>query len=176
DVCFYIPFVYGSQAIPLSAKEKSEAPENHTHRWTVFVRGVNGEDLSFMLRRVTFRLHDTYDNNNRSVEKYPFEVTETGWGEFEIVIKLLFTLACNEKLITLYHNLRLYPLDDVSNTTWSRGKVVHSFHYDELVFNEPYEAFYQTYLKQPTITLPAKKTPAQPYSKTYFYKSVYIHL
>lgn len=130
---FSVPFVYGTQATPLSTKQKEDLKNNHTHRWTVFVRGVNGEDISYVLRRVTFKLHETYEVPTRAKEQAPFEVTETGWGEFEIAIKLQFTNACNEKPVNLFHNLRLYTLEIPDDTTWAKGKSIYSIMYDELV-------------------------------------------
>lgn len=128
-----IPFLYGSQATPLTTKQREEAERGHTHRWTVFVRALNGEDLSYLFRRVTFKLHETYEVPTRTIDHAPYEVTETGWGEFEITIKLQFTPICKEHPITLYHSLRLHPLDDPIHGTWQRGKTVYYFHYDELV-------------------------------------------
>ncbi|KAJ9051083.1 NuA4 histone H4 acetyltransferase complex and the SWR1 complex subunit [Entomophthora muscae] len=159
-----IPFVYGTQAIPLTIRQKEDAGKGHTHKWTVFVRGLNGEDLSFLFRRVTFQLHHTYDIPTRTVEQAPYEVSETGWGEFEITIKLIFTPACKENSLTLFHSLKLHPLDDPLQGTWQKGKTVYYFQYDELVFNDPYESFYQVFRKQPAIEKPQKKTLAMPYS------------
>lgn len=39
--------------------------------------------------QVHFKLHESYENQNRIVMAPPYEVTETGWGEFEIVIKVI---------------------------------------------------------------------------------------
>lgn len=44
-----------------------------------------------------------------AVEKPPFQVTETGWGEFEIQIKIFFVPEANEKPITYFHHLKLHP-------------------------------------------------------------------
>lgn len=34
--------------------------------------------------QVTFELHHTFLNPNRVIEVQPYEVTESGWGEFDI--------------------------------------------------------------------------------------------
>lgn len=53
--------VYGSIATPI------KKPENeHTHKWTVYVRGFNNEDISYYIRRVTFKLHESFAEPNRS--------------------------------------------------------------------------------------------------------------
>jgi YEATS domain-containing protein 4 len=42
-------------------------------------------------------------------DKAPFQVTETGWGEFDVQIKILFVAESGEKPITTYHRLKLHP-------------------------------------------------------------------
>jgi hypothetical protein len=144
---------YGNVASPLGGKKASDS--DHTHKWTILVRGVNNEDISFWIKKVTFRLHETYPNPQRSkyesltfyisnstntsclltaIEQPPFEVSETGWGEFEIAIKIYFHAASGEKPITLYHHLRLHPYeDDGTGQPWPKDKPVTSFNYDEIV-------------------------------------------
>lgn len=67
------------------------------------------DDISHFIKRVQFKLHDTYPQATRNVDKPPFSVTETGWGEFEIQIKVFFVPEANEKPITLFHHLKLHP-------------------------------------------------------------------
>ncbi|CDS07109.1 hypothetical protein LRAMOSA09632 [Lichtheimia ramosa] len=128
-------------AMPLTGKKAADS--DHTHKWTIALRGFHG-DLSFCIKKVVFRLHDTYPNPVRTIEEPPFELSETGWGEFEVLVKVHFHPAANEKAAQLYHHIRLHPYqDDPSGGTWPKDKPVTSFVYDELVFNEPTEAFYQ---------------------------------
>ena len=84
-----------------------QATEYHSHRWTLYVRSVNGEDLTHLLSKVrfhrlcttenkfygyisdqimqvVFQLHPSFDNPMREYTHPPYELTETGWGEFEI--------------------------------------------------------------------------------------------
>jgi hypothetical protein len=42
------------------------------------------------------------------VEQYPFELTESGWGEFLAIIRLHFKDP-DEQPVDLFHHLRLYP-------------------------------------------------------------------
>lgn len=96
-----------------------------------------------------------------AVEQPPFEVSETGWGEFEIMIKIHFHAAANEKPVVLYHHLRLHPYeDDVNGQPWPKEKPVLSLLYDELVFNEPTDALYQIFSEHNAlqINLPNKKS------------------
>jgi YEATS domain-containing protein 4 len=46
--------------------------------------------MSTYVKKVHFKLHESYNNPNRIVTKPPYELTETGWGEFEIMIKIYF--------------------------------------------------------------------------------------
>ena len=71
------PIIYGNTAWVLTPKEKEAlSSSDHTHRWTVAVRSAasapdsdivgGADDLSYFIKRVTFKLHDTYPNPNRS--------------------------------------------------------------------------------------------------------------
>ncbi|KAG9289131.1 hypothetical protein G9A89_022440 [Geosiphon pyriformis] len=155
--------VYGNTASLLPPKKMSET--DHTHKWTVSVRGVNGEDISYFIKKVVFKLHETYQNPLRTVEQPPFEISETGWGEFELTMKLHFPPESGEKPVTLYHNLRLHPYeDDGSILNSNKGKPVTSFQYDELVFTDPTEAMYQILVSNSTSNLPPRSSINQPYS------------
>lgn len=57
------PIIYGNSATPLNGKKVTDP--DHTHRWTISVRGVNNEDISYFIKKVAFKLHDTYENPNR---------------------------------------------------------------------------------------------------------------
>ncbi|KAF9115206.1 NuA4 histone H4 acetyltransferase complex and the SWR1 complex subunit [Mortierella sp. AM989] len=157
------PIIYGNSATPLHGK-KVDDPD-HTHRWTISVRGVNNEDISYFIRKVAFKLHDTYDNPNRVVEKPPFEITETGWGEFDIIIKIHFNPASGEKPLTLYHHLKLHPYEeDGLGNPWPKQKPVTSYLYDDIVFNEPIDTFYNLLQENQTCNIPLKKTPHHQFS------------
>lgn len=53
--------VYGSLAVPIKKPET-----DHTHKWSVYVRGYNGEDISYYVKRVSFKLHDSFAQPIRS--------------------------------------------------------------------------------------------------------------
>lgn len=76
----------------------------------------------------------------------PFFINETGWGEFEITIKLYYVPESGEKPQTLYHHLRLHPYgrDDAEREAMRTSGEVLSWVYEDQIFNEPYEAFYDT--------------------------------
>ncbi|RDD40504.1 YEATS domain-containing protein 4 [Trichoplax sp. H2] len=129
------PIIYGNIAQSFGKKREED---NHTHEWTVFVRPYKDEDVSQWVKKVQFKLHDSYTDPVRVLTSAPFEVVETGWGEFEIVIKIFFTDP-TEKPVTLYHALKLFATPPVTLTP---GKRVFSEHYDEIVFTDPTHFMY----------------------------------
>ena len=104
------------------------------------MRGPNNEDLSYAIKRVTFDLHETFATPKRHIDHQPYEVTEMGWGEFEVGVTLHFTQDARESEVTVFHRLKLYEEDGSLPTT---KRPVVSETYDEVVFSEPYEDFYQ---------------------------------
>lgn len=81
-----------------------------------------------------------------ATKSQPFTLHETGWGEFEIAIKLYYAAESAEKPQTLYHHLRLHPYgrtDEEKETMRLNGGQVISWAYEEQLFNEPYEPFYE---------------------------------
>lgn len=81
-----LPFVYGSVSFFLGKK----ADEYHTHKWTLYLRGANHEDLSGVIQKVVFQLHPSFTQPVRELTEPPFEVTERGWGEFEAQIRIIW--------------------------------------------------------------------------------------
>ncbi|KAH0558569.1 NuA4 histone H4 acetyltransferase complex and the SWR1 complex subunit [Trichoglossum hirsutum] len=142
-ISIHRPFVYGSVARPIDpAKRPANLPAEHTHQWTVWVKGVDDDDISYWLRKVQFKLHETYANPLRLCDAPPFEVTETGWGEFEIQIKLHFVPESGEKPQTLWHPLKLHPYGPDAEIEREERRPIISQNYEEVVFNEPVDAFY----------------------------------
>ncbi|KPJ19087.1 YEATS domain-containing protein 4 [Papilio machaon] len=127
------PIVYGNIARYFGKKREEDG---HTHQWTVYVKPYANEDMSVYIKKIHFKLHESYANPNRIVTKPPYELTETGWGEFEIVIKIYFHDP-NERPVTLYHILKLFqsPVNESAPPTVGRALVSES--YEEIVFQEP---------------------------------------
>ncbi|KAF7715137.1 Protein AF-9-like protein [Penicillium ucsense] len=190
-ISVFRPFIFGSEAQPFDPEKRpANIPADHTHQWRVFVKGVNDQDISYWLKKVQFKLHETYAQAVRTVEAPPFEVVETGWGEFEIQIKLYFTPESGEKPQTLWHSLKLHPYGPDAEGMKERRDVVVSQNYEEVIFNEPVEPFYeiltggtstgtpapsrgkgknnkQQQLQQPgrTAEIPLSDSPKNPYSR-----------
>lgn len=128
--------MYGNVARSFGKKREEDG---HTHQWNVYVKPYYNEDMSAYVKKVHFKLHESYANPNRILTKPPYEVTETGWGEFEVVIKLYFHDP-TERPCTLYHILKLFQSPVVDGEITSapdskKGLVSES--YEEIVFQEP---------------------------------------
>ena len=148
-IAIHRPILYGNTAVTMTQEEAGES--GHTHRWTVCVRSAaspvpdpnqprgtdgddigGGDDLSYFIRRVSFKLHETYPTPLRSmppfsvlcnllsgmaaIDRPPFEVTETGWGEFEIQIRIYFVNEASEKPLIFNHHLKLHPWPSIVMT------------------------------------------------------------
>lgn len=61
-VTVYRVIVYGNSATPLThVKNPPEVvPEGHTHQWTVSVRGPGNSDISHFVKKVVFKLHESF--------------------------------------------------------------------------------------------------------------------
>ncbi|KAK4479917.1 hypothetical protein RD792_017897 [Penstemon davidsonii] len=129
------------------------AIRTQSHKWTVYVRGATNEDLGVVIKRAVFQLHPSFNNHIRVVESPPFEVSECGWGEFEIGISLIFHNDVCEKQLNLYHHLKLYSEDDSGPQSIKKPVVVET--YNEIVFPDPSEDFYARAQKHPAVIVPS---------------------
>lgn len=174
------PIVIGNSADLLGLRK--DPASDHTHEWTVSVRGLDGADVDHFVKKVNFKLHDSYANATRSIEAPPFEVTETGWGEFDVQVKIFFVAEAAEKPVTVYHRLKLHPYgpdaerakaEGINNDNNASGVVgggggggrVSSYQYDEVVFNEPTEALYEILTSKGDAQLPLDRAPGRVYSQ-----------
>lgn len=129
------PIVYGniSRALPEPLDNK------HTHRWTCYVKPYKNEDMTYV-KKISFKLHESYGPQaERVLTSPPYEVEETGWGEFELIIKIYF-IDPNERPVTIYHHLRLFNHDTNNPNPVPqivKDRSVVSEHYDEIVFQDP---------------------------------------
>uniref|UniRef100_A0A6I8P5Q5 YEATS domain containing 4 n=1 Tax=Ornithorhynchus anatinus TaxID=9258 RepID=A0A6I8P5Q5_ORNAN len=172
------PIVYGNVARYFGKKREEDG---HTHQWTVYVKPYRNEDMSAYVKKIQFKLHESYGNPLRVVTKPPYEITETGWGEFEIIIKIFFidpnerppricqvpsaSKRCrqlgsmpdakrNSHMVTLYHLLKLFQSD--TNAMLGKKTVVSEF-YDEMIFQDPTAMMQQLLTTSRQLTLGAYK-------------------
>eukprot|EP00879_Flechtneria_rotunda_P009663 GHRR01010110.1.p1 GENE.GHRR01010110.1~~GHRR01010110.1.p1 ORF type:complete len:207 (+),score=30.89 GHRR01010110.1:224-844(+) len=143
-----IPIIIGTVSLHLGKKASDFA----THRWTTYVRGMGSEDISHLFTKVTFNLHPSFKEPVRHVEGPSYELTEAGWGEFDIGVVLHFAPDAQEKPLEIFHRLKLYSDDDPTGAT---RKPVVAEQFEELVFVHPHQAFYRRILAhQPRPRLP----------------------
>lgn len=127
------------------AKRMVRSTENgRTHMWRVYLRLYNNEDPSGYIRKVQFKLHESFGNQKRILEKPPYELEETGWGEFDLMIKIYFADP-SERPVTLYHHVRLFITKD------GVGDFLVHETYDELVFSEPSSKMYNLLMNAPLL-------------------------
>ncbi|XP_018578167.1 YEATS domain-containing protein 4 [Anoplophora glabripennis] len=148
-VCIVKPIVYGNIARYFGKKREEDG---HTHQWTVYVKPYNNEDMSAYVKKVHFKLHESYANQNRIVVKPPYEISETGWGEFEIVIKIHFHDP-NERPVTMYHILKLFHSGGTQDIGMEQGKGLVSESYDEIVFQDPTQLMHHLLTNAKPLTL-----------------------
>jgi len=149
-----LPIVSGSVAFYLGKK----ADEYQTHEWTLYLRGPRNEDLSVAIAKVIFHLHPSFAQSVRELTEPPYEVTERGWGEFEAQIKIEWKdptehmtmvsagswIHCDLISLQMSQPIKLYPAGAPPNTEPSDpGTPVVYEIYDEVVFTDPTESFFQ---------------------------------
>ena len=135
---------------------------SHTHKWSVYVKGVDGEDISYLFKRITIKIHESFSNPTRVFEGSPMNaiVQESGWGEFQVVIRLTLHDP-GEKIITLNHYLQLYSKEDAASLPANQPppiqkKPVIIENYEEIVFVDPIQEVYDKLMANP-IHLPLDK-------------------
>lgn len=128
------PIIYGSVAISLGKKSTDTA----THKWCLYVRGNNNENLSYLIKEVSFTLHNSFKNHVRVINKHPFRVYESGWGEFDVKVQITLKDP-NFRAIEFVHFLKLHPN---SNQISSSKKPVINENYEEIVIVNPRLEFF----------------------------------
>ena len=169
--------VVGSISYPQSTGSgpaaAAAAPEGYRmHTWALYVRGVDHEDLSHIVRAVEIDLDPTFFQPHRVIAAPgPFVLVESGWGEFVATVTLRFVDDL-EKPLSLFHSIRLFdaahpppvrpgatapPVPTTGSGTGAAatglgpdGKplpYVLSEHYDEIVFVNPTEAMHERVMR-----------------------------
>lgn len=90
---------------------EAAAQQLATHEWRLFVRPFDPhDDMSLYIRSVRFHLHESYAPNDViSVDKRPFELRMTGWGEFPARVEIIFQDSSRNRPVEIVHFLRLRP-------------------------------------------------------------------
>lgn len=141
-------FIIGNEAHTLPYPGFADPPpDGHTKAWKVYVRPLpNGPDMTTWLKKVQFKLHHTYTDASRTIEAPgPFEVSETGYGEFGVEIRLYFAQEAGEKAVYREHYLVLAPYggEDQRARQERENKIVAE-RLESIEFNEPTQDFFRT--------------------------------
>ena len=128
--------VYGNTATKLQNEIPMQNGVPHTHRWTFFIKPYYEEDLSVFIRKIEFTLDKSFENPVREVFAPPYEITETGWGEFDIAFKIYFKEKT--KPVDYWHYINLYPAKNNLKID-ERTVLVECF--DVMVFPKPKKNF-----------------------------------
>jgi YEATS domain-containing protein 4 len=121
-------------------------PDGHTKGWKVYVRPLpNGPDITSWLKKVQFKLHHTYTDASRTIEAPgPFEVMETGYGEFGVEIRLYFASESAEKAVYREHYLVLAPYgSEEQKARQEKENLVVAERLETIEFNEPTSDFFK---------------------------------
>lgn len=140
-------FIIGNTAVQLPHPSFPDPPEGHSKGWKVYVRPLpNGPDISTWLKKVQFKLHHTYADASRTIEAPgPFEISETGYGEFGVEIRLYFPPESGEKAQYREHYLVLgHYGSEEQQELQKRENFIVAERVETVEFNEPTGEFYKT--------------------------------
>lgn len=140
-------FIIGNSAVSLPHPSYPNPPEGHTKGWRVYVRPLaNGPDITAWLKKVQFKLHHTYADASRTIEAPgPFEIQETGYGEFGVEIRLYFAGESGEKAQYREHYLVLGPYGPAEQMErQERENAVVAERVESVEFNEPTQELFRS--------------------------------
>ncbi|GBN05249.1 Protein AF-9 [Araneus ventricosus] len=92
--------------------------EGHTHDWTVFVQGVNGNEIKHIVEKVIFHLPVSYPDHLQIKEKPPFVLSESTSRSFSMQIEIFFCAGAKLNKVSYIYNLSIG--DEVVNNSWKR--------------------------------------------------------
>ncbi|XP_022258556.1 protein AF-9-like isoform X2 [Limulus polyphemus] len=110
--------------------------EGFTHDWTVFVRGPEGFSIQHFVEKVVFHLHESFPKHKRVIKEPPYQVSESGYAGFNMLIDVHFRNKEEPKKVEFEYDLYLRLEGPVANT---RG--------EKLTFQNPTEEFRKKLLK-----------------------------
>lgn len=117
---------YLTRSFIVGSKSRKTDVQDFSHEWHCYVKPAFSS-LDF-IQSVTFKLHETFENSVITKE-YPFEITQFGWGEFTIQIKITFVDPL-ERTVVLNHYLVLHDGEE-------KDGFIVSERFEEIVFRSP---------------------------------------
>uniref|UniRef100_H2YCQ5 YEATS domain-containing protein n=1 Tax=Ciona savignyi TaxID=51511 RepID=H2YCQ5_CIOSA len=74
----------------------------------VFVKGAEGTDIAHFVEKVVFWLHESYDPPKCVVKQPPYEVQQTGYAGFKLLIDIHFKNKSEPKSVRFHYNMFLH--------------------------------------------------------------------
>ncbi|CAI7996276.1 Protein AF-9 [Geodia barretti] len=117
---------------------KKPTVEGYTHDWTILVRGEDGQSISHFVEKVVFFLHESFAKPKRVVKEPPYQVSESGYGSFNLPVEVYFRNKDEPKKVRFEYDLLLPNLNDPP---------INQIRSECLTFQNPSEEFRQKLLK-----------------------------
>jgi YEATS domain-containing protein 1/3 len=117
---------------------KKPTQEGYTHDWTILVRGEEGQDIRHFVEKVIFFLHESFAKPKRVIKEPPYQVSESGYGSFNLPIEVHFRNKDEPKKVRFEYDLLLPNLNDPP---------INQIRSECLTFQNPSEEFKSKLLK-----------------------------
>ncbi|XP_023236277.1 protein AF-9-like isoform X2 [Centruroides sculpturatus] len=112
--------------------------DGFTHDWTVFVRGIDGNNnIHHFIDKVVFYLHESFPKPKRVVKEPPYQVSESGYAGFTMPIEVYFKNKEEPKKVNFEYDLYLRL----------EGPPVNHIRQEKLTFQNPVDDFRKKLLK-----------------------------
>ncbi|GBN75504.1 Protein AF-9 [Araneus ventricosus] len=86
-------------------KNSKPNKEGYTHDWTLFVQGVNGNEIKHIVEKVIFYLPESYQDPKRIREKPPFVLSESTSRTLSIQIDVFFCTEAKLNKVNYIYDL-----------------------------------------------------------------------
>ncbi|XP_017481385.1 PREDICTED: protein AF-9-like, partial [Rhagoletis zephyria] len=127
NVDIEVQFEFSHNAYP---KLKHTA-DGHTHDWTLRLNSFeNKYDLKHFVEKVVFNLHNSFAKPKRVIKEPPYEITETGYASFDVIIEVFFRNKAEPRSIRFLYDLYI-----------EMDKPVYKLRRERLTFKNPSKDF-----------------------------------
>ena len=107
-------FIVGNQAEEVKDPEYlAKTKHQRIWSWTMFIKCQDDKLTDLYIKRVTFKLHETYRDPIIHVGHKPFQVTRRAWGFFSVNAQIEFRPQVKRQPISID-----YMLDFNEGTHW----------------------------------------------------------
>ncbi|XP_041631448.1 protein AF-9-like [Drosophila kikkawai] len=87
--------------------KKLPHPQDFTHDWEIYVKGVNQADISNFVDKVVFHLLPSFPKPKRVVKEPPYAIQEYGYAGFLLPVEIFFRTRDEPKRIMYQYELLL---------------------------------------------------------------------